>query len=118
MSPHPGGEFTDDRGRLILADRRPDRVVACIQAGATLGDHGLRPMGVFGSHHDGDSPDPAKAGRLPLAGIRDFGAGGSVDPDGVIAAEPDLLIAVGHGGVRRCRRRVGRVSVAAATVPA
>ncbi|WP_405818058.1 ABC transporter substrate-binding protein [Streptomyces sp. NBC_00838] len=98
MSSHGGWEFTDDRGHLTVADRPPVRVVAYVQAGATLWDHGLRPMGVFGSHHDGDSPDPAKAGGLPLDGIRDFGAGSSVDPDAVVAAGPDLLVAVSYGG--------------------
>ncbi|WP_405801283.1 ABC transporter substrate-binding protein [Streptomyces sp. NBC_01506] len=98
MSPHTPWEFTDDRGQLTVADRRPDRVVAYVQAGATLWDHGLRPLGVFGSHHDGDSPDPAKAGGLPLDSIRDFGAGATVDADAVIAAGADLLVAVSYGG--------------------
>ncbi|WP_405679229.1 ABC transporter substrate-binding protein [Streptomyces sp. NBC_01511] len=98
MSPHTVWEFTDDREQLAVAPRAPVRVVAYIQAGATLWDHGLRPMGVFGSHHDGDSPDPAKAGGLPLADTRYFGAGGSLDPDAVLAAEPDLLVAVSYGG--------------------
>ncbi|MFD4118263.1 ABC transporter substrate-binding protein [Streptomyces niveus] len=98
MSPYSSWEFTDDRGHLTVAPRRPDRVVAYIQAGATLWDHGLRPLGVFGSHHDGDSPDPAKAGGLPLGSTRYFGAGSSVDPDAVAAAGPDLLVAVSYGG--------------------
>lgn len=98
MSPYSGWEFTDDRGHLTIAPERPDRVVAYIQAGATLWDHGLRPLGVFGSHHDGVLPDPAKAGGLPLDRIPDFGAGSSLDPDAVLAAGPDLVVAVSYGG--------------------
>ncbi|MEV0778959.1 ABC transporter substrate-binding protein [Streptomyces sp. NPDC050428] len=98
MSPRSGWEFTDDRGQLTVAPHRPERVVAYIQAGATLWDHGLHPLGIFGSHHDGESPDPAKAGGLPLGSTRCFGAGSSVDPDAVLTAGPDLVVAVSYGG--------------------
>ncbi|MFC9425953.1 ABC transporter substrate-binding protein [Streptomyces sp. NPDC056987] len=97
MNPGNSWEFTDDRGRLTTAPSRPTRVVAYIQAGATLWDHGLRPLGIFGSHHDGQTPDPAKAGELPLAELRSFGAGSSFDPAAVLAAEADLVVAVGYG---------------------
>lgn len=53
-------EFSDDRGRLVVAGARPARIVAYIQAGATLWDHGIRPVGIFGSQHDAAAPDPAK----------------------------------------------------------
>ncbi|MFF2523230.1 ABC transporter substrate-binding protein [Streptomyces liangshanensis] len=91
-------EFTDDRGHLTVTPGHPARVAAYIQAGATLWDHGLRPLGIFGSHHDGEAPDPAKAGDLPLAGLRSFGAGSAVDLDALVAAEPDLVVAVSYGG--------------------
>ncbi|MFI5759016.1 ABC transporter substrate-binding protein [Streptomyces sp. NPDC051569] len=98
MNPSTDWEFTDDRGHLTTAGHHPIRVVAYIQAGATLWDHGLRPMGVFGSHHDGDTPDPAKGGDLPLADLRSFGAGSALDLDALFAAEPDLVVAVSYGG--------------------
>ncbi|MGW2262150.1 ABC transporter substrate-binding protein [Streptomyces sp. NPDC001780] len=98
MSSGNSWEFTDDRGHPTVARDHPERVVTYIQAGATLWDHGLRPLGIFGSHHDGDDPDPAKAGELPLAGLRSFGAGGSLDLDALYAAEPDLVVAVSYGG--------------------
>ncbi|MFJ1747650.1 ABC transporter substrate-binding protein [Streptomyces sp. NPDC088116] len=98
MNPGNSWEFTDDRGQLAVSPHHPTRVVAYIQAGATLWDHGLRPLGIFGSHHDGDAPDPAKAGELPLAGLRTFGAGGALDLDALYAAEPDLVVAVSYGG--------------------
>jgi iron complex transport system substrate-binding protein len=97
MTPGNSWEFTDDRGHQTVARNHPTRVVAYIQAGATLWDHGLRPLGVFGSHHDGEIPDPAKAGDLPLAELRSFGAGSAVDLEGIHDAEPDLVVAVSYG---------------------
>ncbi|MFF1421363.1 ABC transporter substrate-binding protein [Streptomyces sp. NPDC058280] len=98
MNPSNRWEFTDDRGHLTVARSHPARVVAYIQAGATLWDHGLHPLGIFGSHHDGDTPDPAKAGDLPLGDMRSFGAGSALDLDALYAAEPDLVVAVSYGG--------------------
>lgn len=98
MTGQESWEFTDDRGRRATAGRRPERVVAYIQAGATLWDHGLRPYGIFGSHHDGAEQDAAKAGALPLAEVGSFGAGSALDLEGLLAAAPDLVVAVGYGG--------------------
>ncbi|MCX5201137.1 ABC transporter substrate-binding protein [Streptomyces sp. NBC_00237] len=91
-------QFTDSRGQLVTAPTRPRRIAAYIQAGASLYDHGLRPAGIFGSYHDGPTPDPAKSGGLPLADVTYFGAGPALDPDAVLAAGIDLLVAVSYGG--------------------
>ncbi|ANZ15484.1 ABC-type Fe3+-hydroxamate transport system, periplasmic component [Streptomyces noursei ATCC 11455] len=91
-------EFSDDRGRLVVAGARPERIVAYIQAGATLWDHGIRPVGLFGSQHDGVAADPAKAGELPLAEIRYLGSGTALHPDALLAARPDLVVAVTYDG--------------------
>jgi iron complex transport system substrate-binding protein len=96
-SAHPW-QFTDSRGQLATAASRPTRIAAYIQAGATLWDHGLRPAGIFGSFHDGATPDRAKSGRLPLADLAYLGAGTALDPDGVLASGADLLVAVSYGG--------------------
>ncbi|WP_433547622.1 ABC transporter substrate-binding protein [Streptomyces sp. CA-294286] len=91
-------QFTDARGQLASAAERPTRIAAYLQAGATLWDHGLRPHGIFGSQHDGPAPDPAKCGSLPLDGLTYYGAGASLDPDGILASGADLLVAVTYGG--------------------
>lgn len=96
-SAHPW-QFTDSRGQLATAATRPTRIAAYIQAGATLWDHGLRPAAIFGSFHDGPTPDRAKSGRLPLADLSYLGAGTTLDPDGVLASGADLLVAVSYGG--------------------
>ncbi|MGR8010465.1 ABC transporter substrate-binding protein [Streptomyces hypolithicus] len=91
-------QFTDDRGQVSSAPHWPTKAVAYIQAGATLWDHGLLPLGVFGSFHDGPGPDRAKSGRLPLGEIAYFGAGATLDPDRVLSAGTELLIAVSYDG--------------------
>ncbi|KUL36969.1 ABC transporter substrate-binding protein [Streptomyces sp. NRRL F-4489] len=91
-------EFSDDRGRLVVAGNRPERIVAYIQAGATLWDHGIRPVGLFGSQHDGAAADPAKAGELPLDAIRYLGSGAALHPDTLLEARPDLVVAVTYDG--------------------
>ncbi|WP_407288444.1 ABC transporter substrate-binding protein [Streptomyces sp. BP-8] len=91
-------EFSDDRGRLVVAGSRPLRIVAYIQAGATMWDHGIRPVGLFGSQHDGATPDPAKSGELPLSEIPYLGSGAALHPDSLLEAEPDLVVAVTYDG--------------------
>lgn len=90
-------QFLDDRGRLAAAPDIPSRVVAYIQAGAALFDHGLVPGGLFGSAHDGAAADPAKAGALPIDGIDYLGSGPAVDADAVLAADPHLVVSVTYG---------------------
>ncbi|MFI7101410.1 ABC transporter substrate-binding protein [Streptomyces sp. NPDC050161] len=91
-------EFSDDRGRLVVAGARPSRIVAYIPAGATLWDHGIRPVGLFGSQHDGPAPDRTKSGELPLGEIPYLGAGSALHPDAVLEAAPDLVVAVTYDG--------------------
>ncbi|MGW2177617.1 ABC transporter substrate-binding protein [Streptomyces sp. NPDC001732] len=92
-------QFSDDRGQLATADRRPRRVLAYVQAGATLWDHGIRPSGLFGSDHDDRAvPDAAKTGSLPSAGIAYLGAGSTLDVDTLLRDGPDLVVAVSYGG--------------------
>ncbi|MET9498090.1 ABC transporter substrate-binding protein [Streptomyces sp. NPDC006552] len=96
--PHTAWEFTDDRGHRAAAPRAPRRVVAYIQAAASLWDLGIRPVGIFGSYHDGESPDLAKAGALPLDDVAYLGAGAGLGLDDVLAARPDLVVALTYGG--------------------
>ncbi|MYW64118.1 ABC transporter substrate-binding protein [Streptomyces sp. SID8379] len=91
-------EFTDDRGHLAAAPEPPSRVVAYIQAGASLWDLGIRPVGVFGSYHDGARPDRAKSGALPLDDVAYLGAGAGLGLDDVLAVRPDLVVALTYGG--------------------
>ncbi|MEU1471915.1 ABC transporter substrate-binding protein [Streptomyces sp. NPDC005761] len=99
MSERTVWEFSDDRGQVSTAGRRPTRVLAYVQAGATLWDHGIRPSGIFGSGHDDPVvPDPAKTGSLPLGDVPYAGAGATLDAETLLSGEPDLVVAVSYGG--------------------
>ncbi|MFD7921672.1 ABC transporter substrate-binding protein [Streptomyces sp. NPDC059740] len=86
--------FTDDRGHRVTADRPPQRLVAYVQAAATLEDLGVRVHGVFGSLHDGDAPDPATSASLPAERLTWYGAGEGFRVEELLAAGPDLLVTV------------------------
>ncbi|GEB47831.1 ABC transporter substrate-binding protein [Streptomyces cacaoi] len=90
--------FHDDRGHRATAAAPPRRIVAYLQAAASLWDHGLTPAGLFGSLHDGAAPDPLKTGDLPLDGVPYLGAGDALSTEAVLAARPDLLVAVTYDG--------------------
>ncbi|MFD4946723.1 ABC transporter substrate-binding protein [Streptomyces sp. NPDC058239] len=92
-------QFSDDRGQLSTAGRCPTRVLAYVQAGATLWDHGIRPSAIFGSDHDDQAvPDAAKTGSLSLTDVGYLGAGSTLDVDTLLSGEPDLVVAVSYGG--------------------
>ncbi|WP_267243444.1 ABC transporter substrate-binding protein [Streptomyces sp. PR69] len=97
MAQQTAWQFSDDRGQLAARSARPSKVIAYIQAGATLWDHGIHVHGVFGSYHDGPAPDPAKAGELPLDSVEYLGAGGTADLDALLGCGPDLVVAVSYG---------------------
>lgn len=101
MTEQSAWRFADDRGQLLAAERCPSRVLAYIQAGATLWDYGVRPEGIFGSGHDGTAPDRAKTGTLPLDTVDYRGAGAGLDVETLLRGGPDLVVAVsyGHGQV-------------------
>ncbi|MFD7380127.1 substrate-binding domain-containing protein [Streptomyces anulatus] len=90
--------FSDDRGQQSTASRTPERVLAYVQAGATLWDLGVRPVGIFGSDHDGPDPDTAKTGTLPLGEVAYVGAGAALDVERLLGTGPDLVVAVSYGG--------------------
>ncbi|MFD7427189.1 ABC transporter substrate-binding protein [Streptomyces sp. NPDC059818] len=99
MSEQTVWQFSDDRGQVSSAERRPTRVLAYVQAGATLWDHGIRPIGIFGSGHDDPAvPDTAKTGSLPLTEVAYAGAGATLDVETLLSGEPDLVVAVSYGG--------------------
>lgn len=87
-----GWEFTDDRGITLRRIGRPERVAAYVRAGAALWDLGVRPVGVYGSGHDGDEPDRAKSGAL--ADVPYLGAGKALDDGAIRSVRPDIVVDV------------------------
>ena len=90
--------FRDDRGHGATASRPPRRIVAYVQAAAALHDLGLPVHGIFGSAHDKDGLDPAKAGTLRDTGAEYLGSGAELSAATVLGAEPDLLVSVTYDG--------------------
>ncbi|MEU2233581.1 ABC transporter substrate-binding protein [Streptomyces vietnamensis] len=90
--------FTDDRGTELGAARVPLRVVAYVRAGAALLDLGVTPVGVYGSGHDGEALDPAKAGGLGAAGVPYLGPGRALDEAALRELRPDVIVDVTYDG--------------------
>lgn len=91
-------EFTDDTELALRVAHRPRRVVAYVRAGAALHDLGVTPVAVYGSGHDGDRLDPAKAGALATAGVPYLGPGKDLTDDALRALRPDLVVDVTYDG--------------------
>ncbi|WP_369144842.1 ABC transporter substrate-binding protein [Streptomyces sp. R44] len=90
--------FTDDRGTELGAARVPLRVVAYARAGAALLDLGVTPVAVYGSGHDGEGLDPAKAGGLAEAGVPYVGPGRALDEGPLRELRPDVIVDVTYDG--------------------
>ncbi|MGH8932258.1 MAG: ABC transporter substrate-binding protein [Egibacteraceae bacterium] len=92
-------EFTDDRGRTVTLDSRPERVVAFVGAAAALWDFGLRPIGTFGPLRRPDGSADPQAGNIDPDAVESLG-GALGDNDMTFNVEqyaalrPDLLVTV------------------------
>ncbi|MGW3559000.1 ABC transporter substrate-binding protein [Streptomyces sp. NPDC000963] len=98
MSETQAWGFTDDRGTRSGAARVPRRVVAYVRAGAALYDLGVTPVAVYGSGHDGDVYDPAKAGVLEAVGVPYLGPGRGLDEAVLRELRPDVVVDVTYDG--------------------
>ncbi|MFC8583968.1 ABC transporter substrate-binding protein [Streptomyces sp. NPDC057217] len=90
--------FTDDRGEQLGAVRVPRRVVAYVRVGAALYDLGVTPVAVYGSGHDGEVYDPAKAGVLEAVGVPYLGPGRALDEAVLRELRPDVVVDVTYDG--------------------
>ncbi|MFB7030809.1 MULTISPECIES: ABC transporter substrate-binding protein [unclassified Streptomyces] len=90
--------FTDDRGEQLGAARVPRRVLAYVRAGAALYDLGVIPVAVYGSGHDGDAYDPAKAGVLEAVGVPYLGPGRALGEAVLRELRPDVVVDVTYDG--------------------
>ncbi|MFJ3784293.1 ABC transporter substrate-binding protein [Streptomyces sp. NPDC090093] len=90
--------FTDDRGEQLGAARVPRRVVAYVRVGAALYDLGVTSVAVYGSGHDGEVYDPAKAGVLEAVGVPYLGPGRALDEAVLRELRPDVVVDVTYDG--------------------
>ncbi|MFF9853740.1 ABC transporter substrate-binding protein [Streptomyces litmocidini] len=98
MSGTEGWGFTDDRGAELGAARVPLRVAAYVRAGAALLDLGVTPVAVYGSGHDGEELDPAKAGGLRAVGVPYLGPGRALGAEALSELRPDVIVDVTYDG--------------------
>ncbi|MEE1751873.1 ABC transporter substrate-binding protein [Streptomyces sp. SP18CS02] len=87
-------EFANGTGQTVRAAHLPERVVAYVRAGAALHDLGVCPVAVYGSAHDADGLDPAKAGALPASAVRYLGPGRELTERELRSVRPDLIVDV------------------------
>ncbi|HYQ62844.1 ABC transporter substrate-binding protein [Actinophytocola sp.] len=86
-------EFTDDRGKKITRDKRPERVVAYVSSAAALWDFGIHPIGVFGPQKTESGDKELQAGNIDLAKETSLGnAWDDFDLEKFIGLRPDLLV--------------------------
>lgn len=86
-------EFTDDRGKKITRDKRPEKIVAYVSSAAALWDFGVHPTGVFGPQKTESGEKEIQAGNIDLAKVTSLGnAWDDFDEEKFIGLQPDLLV--------------------------
>src|SRR3954447_17125118 len=86
-------EFTDDRGKKITRDKRPEKIVAYVSSAAALWDFGIHPIGVFGPQKTESGEKEIQAGNIDLAKVTSLGnAWDDFDLEEFIGLQPDLLV--------------------------
>ncbi|MZE57039.1 ABC transporter substrate-binding protein [Streptomyces sp. SID5770] len=73
-------------------------MVAYVRVGAALYDLGVTPVAVYGSGHDGEVYDPAKAGVLEAVGVPYLGPGRALDEAVLRELRPDVVVDVTYDG--------------------
>ena len=92
-SPESGWSFTDDRGVTVTLPEMPTRVLAQINAAATLWDFGVRPLGIWGPARTSDGEPHSNAGRVDLDTVTSVTEGwDEPDLERFLALDPDLIV--------------------------
>ncbi len=89
--------FTDDRGVTITLPKMPERIVADINAAATLWDFGVRPVGLFGWNIVSETESAGGSGGnvdLSTAEIVSSFGSDQIDVEKLAAVQPDLIISL------------------------
>ncbi|GGU47330.1 ABC transporter substrate-binding protein [Streptomyces albospinus] len=86
--------FTDDAGRTVRLDRRPQRIVAYATSAAALWDYGIRPIGVYGAlQRRGGGKDVTVAGDVNLSRVAVVGGTwGHISVERMGRLHPDLVV--------------------------
>ncbi|RLL66511.1 ABC transporter substrate-binding protein [Streptomyces sp. Z26] len=85
--------FTDDRGKKLKADKRPERIVAYVSTAAALHDYGVECAGIFGPSEPVDGKPNPQLGALSPDGLTSLGtAFGDFNIEKYAELRPDLLV--------------------------
>lgn len=88
-----GWEFTDDLGKKISLDKRPERLFAFTSCAAALWDFGARPTGVFGPHRTSSGDREIIAGNIDLSKVKTVSnTYDAFNPEKLLAMKPDLVV--------------------------
>ncbi|MER7079575.1 iron complex transport system substrate-binding protein [Saccharopolyspora kobensis] len=89
-----GWSYTDDRGVVVNAEHRPERIVAQVSAAGALKDFGVSIAGTFGPLVRDDGSTEPEAGSIDPAQVTDVtGPGyGEVNLERLTSLQPDLLV--------------------------
>ncbi|GAA2774948.1 ABC transporter substrate-binding protein [Saccharopolyspora taberi] len=86
--------YTDDRGTVVNADKRPERVVAQVSAAGALKDFGVEAVGTFGPLVADDGSTEPEAGSVDPAKVTDVTGPsyGELNMERLASLHPDLLV--------------------------
>ncbi|HWV22872.1 MAG TPA: ABC transporter substrate-binding protein [Thermomicrobiales bacterium] len=85
--------FTDDKGVTVTLPSRPERIVADVNAAASLWDFGIRPVAVFGWNATENGDFGPAGGNIDPGAVAIVGnATEPIQPEAVAAQHPDLLV--------------------------
>lgn len=88
-----GWSFVDDRGVLVELAAPPARVLAQVNAAASLWDFGVRPVGIWGPARTASGEPHANAGRIDLDSVASVTEGwNEPDLERFLALDPDLIV--------------------------
>ncbi len=89
--------FTDDRGITVSLPKMPERIVADINAAASLWDFGVRPVGLFGWNIVSETGFAGGAGgNVDVSTAEIVSAFGSdqIDVEKLATVQPDLIVSL------------------------
>jgi iron complex transport system substrate-binding protein len=90
LQPDGSWVFNDDRDRTVVVDHLPERIFADLQAGLSLLEFGIKPVGQIG--YSGVYEIPAELANVPFLDLAT--SGGEFDVEAIAGMAPDLSVGI------------------------
>jgi iron complex transport system substrate-binding protein len=90
LQPDGSWVFNDDRDRTVVVDHLPERIFADLQAGLSLLEFGIKPVGQIG--YSGVYEIPAELADVPFLDLA--ASGGEFDVEAIAGMAPDLSVGI------------------------